>query len=74
MDSATRYYATSTPSINQVTFVPAKGFSGDVDITYRCTDSSGATYTGVVTVSVYAPTAPRAVLWSTPPGGTSGGT
>ncbi len=55
VDSATRYYATSNPSIDQVTFVPAKGYIGDVDIAYRCTDSSGASYTGTVTVTVYSP-------------------
>ncbi|MCI9331667.1 MAG: hypothetical protein HFG05_05760 [Oscillibacter sp.] len=52
VDSDTRYYATSSPSIDGITFVPAKGFTGDVDIPYRCTDSSGASYSGTVTVRV----------------------
>ena len=52
VDSSTRYYASSNPSINNLTFVPAEGFAGDVGITYRCTDSSGATYTGTVTITV----------------------
>ena len=55
VNNATRYYATSRPTINQVTFVPAAGFQGDVDIPYRCTDSSGASFTGVVAVRVSAP-------------------
>ncbi len=53
VDSNTRYYATSSPSIDSITFVPAEGFSGDVEIPYRCTDSSGASYSGTVTVRVY---------------------
>ena len=55
VDSATRYYASSNPSIDQITFVPAPGFVGDSNITYRCTDSSGATYSGLVTVTVFSP-------------------
>ncbi len=54
VDSSTRYYASSNPSIDNITFVPAEGFTGDLDITYRCTDSSGATYTGTVTITVYS--------------------
>ncbi len=53
VDTNTRYYATSTPSIDSITFVPAEGYSGDVEIPYRCTDSSGASYSGVVSVRVY---------------------
>jgi len=52
VDSSTRYYASSNPTIDKITFVPAEGFAGEVDVTYRCTDSSGATYTGTVTITV----------------------
>lgn len=55
VDSSTRYYVSSNPSIDDITFVPAEGFAGEVDIAYRCTDSSGASYTGTVTVTVYSP-------------------
>ena len=54
VSNATRYYATGKPSIEQVTFVPAPGFQGDVNIPYRCIDSSGASFTGVVTIKVYS--------------------
>ncbi len=59
VDSTTRYYASSNPSIDQITFVPAAGFSGDCNITYRCTDSSGATYAGTVTITVFSPDGSR---------------
>lgn len=53
VDNNTRYYATSNPSIDSITFVPAEGYSGDVEIPYRCTDSSGASYSGTVSIRVY---------------------
>lgn len=52
VSSSTRYYVTSRPSINQVTFVPAAGFVGEAEITYRCTDSTGASFTGKITITV----------------------
>lgn len=55
VDGNTRYYASSNPNLSLVTFVPAEGFVGTVDVTYRCTDSSGSTYAGRVTITVYAP-------------------
>lgn len=48
----TRYYASSSPSIDNVTFVPAEGYVGNVDISYRCVDSSGNAYNGTVTIRV----------------------
>ena len=53
--SNTRYYASSNPSIDTLTFVPAKNFTGAAKIPYTCFDSSGASYSGTVTVNVYAP-------------------
>lgn len=52
VDSSTRYYAGSNPSIDSITFVPADGYTGDVSIPYRCTDSSGAAFSGTVTITV----------------------
>ena len=52
VDGSTRYYVSSSPYLDRVTFVPAEGFVGDVDIPYRCVDSAGAAYTGTVTVTV----------------------
>ena len=53
--SGTKYYFSSNPSIDTLTFVPAAGFSGKVTIPYTCTDSSGSSYSGNVTVNIYAP-------------------
>lgn len=50
--NSTAYYVSGSPSINGITFVPAENFAGTVNIPYRCIDSSGASYTGTVTVTV----------------------
>ena len=52
--SDTRYYVTSNPSLDRISFVPAAGFTGRVMVPYRCTDSSGGTYNGKVTIQVSA--------------------
>lgn len=55
VESATQYRASGTPSLDLVTFVPAENYSGKVSVTYRCTDTSGSTYTGAVSINVYKP-------------------
>ena len=52
--SDTRYYVTSNPSLDRISFVPAAGYTGTVTVPYRCTDSSGGTYNGKVTIQVSA--------------------
>ena len=52
--SDTRYYVTSNPSLDRISFVPATGYTGRVTVPYRCTDSSGGTYNGKVTIQVSA--------------------
>lgn len=52
--SDTRYYVTSNPSLDRISFVPAAGYTGTVTVPYRCTDSSGSTYNGKVTIQVSA--------------------
>ena len=54
VSSDTRYYVTSNPSLDRISFVPAAGFTGRVTVPYRCTDSSGGTYNGKVTIQVSA--------------------
>lgn len=51
--SSTKYYTTSTPSVNDITFVPADGYTGTVSISYTCVDSGGGSYNGKVSISVY---------------------
>ena len=53
VDANTRYYASSNPKIDNITFVPAEGYVGNVEIPYRCVDSAGAIYSGTVTIRVY---------------------
>lgn len=52
--SDTRYYVTSNPSLDRISFVPAAGYTGTVTVPYRCMDSSGGTYNGKVTIQVSA--------------------
>ena len=52
--STTRYNRNGSPNVGRVTFVPAEGYSGRVRIAYRAVDSSGAGYSGYVTVIVNA--------------------
>lgn len=50
-----KFYTTSTPSVDSVAFVPAKGWTGTVTVPYTCTDSAGGVYRGKVTITVYSP-------------------
>lgn len=54
VDGTTKYYLSSSPSVEKVTFVPAQNFSGTVSIPYRCTDTTGGSYSGNMTINVYA--------------------
>lgn len=54
VDSGTKYYATSTPSLDLITFVPEEDYTGTVSVYYNCVDSAGGSYRGRVTVTVYA--------------------
>lgn len=54
VDSGTKYYATSTPSIDLITFLPSSGYTGNVSVPYTCVDSSGGSYRGRVTITMYA--------------------
>lgn len=50
--STTHYKRSGSPYIDQISFVPAKGFTGDVTIDYRGIDTSGAAYNGKLTITV----------------------
>lgn len=52
VDPATRFYPSSSPSLDRVSFVPAKGFSGVVYVPYLCTDSAGNSYRGRIRINV----------------------
>ncbi len=64
----TQYRRSGTPSLDKVTFVPAKGYSGSVRISYRAVDTSDVAYTGTVTINVtaqYNPAGPGDIYYST---------
>lgn len=50
--STTHYKRSGSPYIDNISFVPAKGFTGDVVIDYRGIDTSGAAYNGKLTITV----------------------
>lgn len=52
VDPNTRFYPSSNPTLERVSFVPAKGFSGVVYVPYLCTDSAGNTFRGRLRVNV----------------------
>ena len=54
VDGATKYYLSSNPSLEKVTFVPAENFTGTVSIPYRCTDTTGGGYSGTMTINIYS--------------------
>ena len=51
----TKYYLSGGSTLlSEVTFVPAKGYTGTVTIPYYGVDTSGGAYSGKITVTVYA--------------------
>lgn len=52
--SSDKFYRTSSPELDEVTYVPGENFSGTVRIPYLCVTTSNGSYTGTVTVHVYA--------------------
>lgn len=72
--ASTQYRRTGSPSLDNVTFVPAEGYAGTVSISYRGVDASGADYTGRVTINVTktgAATGPGDIYYSIPQDGWS---
>ena len=47
-----KYYRTSRPLLDEVTFVPAENTTGTVKIPYTCVTTSNGSYTGTVTIFV----------------------
>lgn len=50
--SATKYYRDRSPSVGEISFMPADDYAGTVTISYRATDTSGASFNGEVTIRV----------------------
>ena len=52
VDKSTKYYYDQKPSIDDITFVPDKGFSGNVSIDFSGKDEEGDSIKGTVVISV----------------------
>ena len=52
LSSNTYCYASGTPSIGSITFVPKAGFNGIAYLYYSAKDKNGSTYSGTVEISV----------------------
>lgn len=50
-----QYRYTSSPSLNNVSFVPAAGYTGTFSITYRGVNTAGAAFTGRLVITVNDP-------------------
>ncbi len=48
----TRYYRTSNPSIDNISFIPADGYEGTFTMTYRGGDTAGLTFSGTIRITV----------------------
>lgn len=53
LTAADKFYRTSNPPIDEVTYVPEENGSSTVRIPYLCVTTSNGSYTGTVTVHVY---------------------
>lgn len=62
--STNYYYSGSGRTVNDVSFVPASGFTGQVELTYTATATDGTQYTAAIVVTVLDPVA-RAISRST---------
>lgn len=52
VSSSTPYYRSSSPRLDNVTFVPASGYSGTVSINFTGESSNGNTFSGVLRITV----------------------
>lgn len=49
---SSQYHVTGIPNLDNVTFLPAEGYSGAFSIVYRAVDTAGAAFTGRVSITV----------------------
>ena len=53
LESSSYYVTGGSLLIEKISFVPAEGYKGTLEIPYYATDSSGASYTGAITIQVF---------------------
>ena len=54
VDGTTKYYISSNPLLEKVTFVPEENYTGTISVPYRCTDTTGSSYSGTMTINIYS--------------------
>ena len=52
-ESSSYYVTGGSLLLEKISFMPAEGYKGTLEIPYYATDSSGATYTGAITIQVF---------------------
>jgi len=52
VNTGTRYYAASSPGIDQISFVPRGRYNGQVSVGYTATSTSGRSVTGLITFNI----------------------
>lgn len=52
VSTSTQYSRTGRNTVDDVCFVPSESFVGETRISFRCTDTSGASFTGEVVINV----------------------
>lgn len=63
--SSTSYYRSSSPRLYDVTFVPAKEYSGNVEISFTGRSTDGDSFSGTVVISYSAPKEASVIRYST---------
>ncbi|BAL01187.1 putative surface layer protein [Oscillibacter valericigenes Sjm18-20] len=64
VSSSTSYYRSSSPYLSNITFVPASGYTGTVNISFSGYDTSGERFTGTVSVTVKASSSPGVIYYT----------
>lgn len=65
VSSSTSYYRSSSPRLYDVTFVPAKEYSGNVEISFTGRSTDGDSFTGTVVIVYSAPKEASIIRYST---------
>lgn len=64
VSSSTSYYRSSSPYVSNITFVPASGYTGTVNINFSGYDTSGERFTGTASVTVKAAASPGIIYYT----------
>ena len=65
VSASTSYYRTSSPDLEDVTFVPEPGYSGTVLIDFTGRSTNGGSFSGTVAIKVNSVTEPTVISYAT---------